>query len=425
MTKRKLNVDQTIPAASKKKQQHRPKTKWTIELLREQFVARGHTLLSTEYKGADEKYDYTCACGEEDCSIKINLLIAGGDNCKPCAEKRRRATVLLKEADRKNKGLENVRKIFLDYGHTLTATDYTYYNDKYSYTCKCGTTDCLSSAPQLKLGHDNCKKCADEKRTATIVKRFGVECVWDSPEIQEKKTNTTLANWGVSNPFFSKEIREKIKSTTNTRYGVDHSIQSQEVQDKIKATNMKNIGVERPLQLKAIREKGNETMLRTTGFAYGTQSQAAKDKAKATNLAVRGVPHQSQCPEVHQKMLASSFSVKEYTFPSGETIRYQGYELSAVKLLVTSSIAINDIVEGYEKLKEIEIWYEFGGTEHRYFPDIFVPSQNKIIEVKSTYTYQLHKEQNHAKLQATKELGYNCEIHIFDGKERLVETIPF
>ena len=32
------------------------------------------------------------------------------------------------------------------------------------------------------------------------------------------------------------------------------------------------------------------------------------------------------------------------------------------------------------------IWYEMDNIKHRYYPDIFIPCENRIIEVKSTYT---------------------------------------
>jgi len=34
-----------------------------------------------------------------------------------------------------------------------------------------------------------------------------------------------------------------------------------------------------------------------------------------------------------------------------------------------------------------EIWYEFEDKRRRYYPDIYIKSQNKIIEVKSDYTF--------------------------------------
>ena len=59
--------------------------------------------------------------------------------------------------------------------------------------------------------------------------------------------------------------------------------------------------------------------------------------------------------------------------------------------------------------------------KHRHFVDIFIPSQNKCIEVKSTWTYQLKNVL--LKKQAGKQLGYNYEIWIYNSKGEKVECI--
>jgi hypothetical protein len=58
-----------------------------------------------------------------------------------------------------------------------------------------------------------------------------------------------------------------------------------------------------------------------------------------------------------------------------------------------------------------------------YFPDIYIPKQNLIIEVKSTYTYSKEYDKNIAKANATKNTGYNFEFWIYDGKgNKVVKT---
>jgi hypothetical protein len=53
---------------------------------------------------------------------------------------------------------------------------------------------------------------------------------------------------------------------------------------------------------------------------------------------------------------------------------------------------------------------------------MFIPSENKIIEVKSTWTYSKDVDKNRAKWTATREKGYVCEIWIFNSKgERIPE----
>ena len=54
--------------------------------------------------------------------------------------------------------------------------------------------------------------------------------------------------------------------------------------------------------------------------------------------------------------------------------------------------------------------------------DIFIPSENKCIEVKSTWTAKKKKDNIFLKQNAGKELGYKYEIWVYDCKGNKVET---
>lgn len=58
---------------------------------------------------------------------------------------------------------------------------------------------------------------------------------------------------------------------------------------------------------------------------------------------------------------------------------------------------------------------------HRYYPDIYIQSLNKIIEVKSTYTYKIDFDKNLKKAKACKSLGFNFAFMIVD-KNKLIEV---
>ena len=62
------------------------------------------------------------------------------------------------------------------------------------------------------------------------------------------------------------------------------------------------------------------------------------------------------------------------------------------------------------------IWYyDKHGKQHRHFVDIFIPSQNRCIEVKSTWTFT--KPNVLCKQKAAKELGYKYEIWVYNSKK--------
>jgi Uma2 family endonuclease len=68
------------------------------------------------------------------------------------------------------------------------------------------------------------------------------------------------------------------------------------------------------------------------------------------------------------------------------------------------------------------IWYnDDNNKKHRHYVDIFIPSQNRCIEIKSTWTSQKKKDNIFLKQKAGKELGYLYEIWIYNNKGEMVE----
>ena len=56
------------------------------------------------------------------------------------------------------------------------------------------------------------------------------------------------------------------------------------------------------------------------------------------------------------------------------------------------------------------------GKRHRYYPDLYIPSQKRFIEVKSTWTYSRYLPQNEAKAQGCLQDGYAFEFWICSAK---------
>lgn len=120
------------------------------------------------------------------------------------------------------------------------------------------------------------------------------------------------------------------------------------------------------------------------------------------------------------KMSKNAYKLKHYILPSGNIIKVQGYEHYAYDELINiENINEEDISNGASNVPEI--WYKIDDKERRHYVDIYIPSQNRCIEVKSTWTAEKKKDNIFLKQQAGKELGYNYEIWIYDGKGKKVE----
>jgi hypothetical protein len=85
------------------------------------------------------------------------------------------------------------------------------------------------------------------------------------------------------------------------------------------------------------------------------------------------------------------------------------------ELIINEKVDESDIIIGSQYVTEI--WYlDNSNKKHRYYVDIYIPSQNKCIEVKSLYTYKKNEAINLLKQDATKKLGYNYEFWIYNNK---------
>ena len=276
---------------------------------------------------------------------------------------------------------------------------------------------CLEKYGGHPLQNEHIKK----QKKETCLKIYGVEYPIQHEDIKNKIKQTCLRKYGVECPFQNEEIKTKNKQTFLKKYGVEFPSQNNEIKKQKIETSLKHYGVEYPIQHEDIKNKTKATCIKKYGVEYPFQNEDVKNKIKETCIKKYGVPYPSQNENIVSKILQSSYSYKDYILPSEKIIKYQGYENFALdELIKNQNIPEEDIINGCDSVPTI--WYEDENKKkHRHYVDIFIPSQNKCIEVKSTWTIERKKDNIFFKQIAGKKLGHEYEIWIYNAKGERVE----
>ncbi len=272
-----------------------------------------------------------------------------------------------------------------------------------------------------------------EKVNNSIMEKYGVENISQLSEIKKKKKETTLKNYGVENPLHSKEIKEKVKntnikkyggvspaccptvvekmkSTTKEKYGVENVSELREFREKAENTMEEKYGVRNISHLREFREKAENTMIEKYGVKHAMHHTPFIEKCMNTNIERFGVPYAMQDPMVAEKSLENSFQTKEFKWKTGEVSLVQGYEPIVLKELEDKGYTYEEVITGPSRVPTFP--YVFEGEEHLYFPDIFIPKENLVIEVKSDYTLNINYEKNQAKFSAVKSHGFDFKLEV-------------
>lgn len=101
-------------------------------------------------------------------------------------------------------------------------------------------------------------------------------------------------------------------------------------------------------------------------------------------------------------------SYKKYIMPSGNIVKLQGFETKMMDILL-EYYTENELVIGAKNVPKIKYFY----IKNRiYIPDIYIPSENLLIEVKSLYTFENDKERNLIKQKAAIDNGFKHKLII-------------
>jgi hypothetical protein len=227
----------------------------------------------------------------------------------------------------------------------------------------------------------------------SIKEKYNVDNSANIPGIQDKKRKTCLEKYGVEISSQAKEVKEKAKKNNLEKYGVENVYQRKDIKEKIKHIHLKKLGVEYPSQSEKIKHQKKITCLNNHGVTAGF---ADVEKRSRTNLKKYKVEHCIQNREIFFKSQKSGFRLRRFKF---------------TELFYRGSYELDFLEKFYDKL-DIEngptIKYVFNKGEHFYHSDFYIPSKNLIIEIKSSYVYQIQGEDKiEAKRKASISNGFN------------------
>lgn len=270
------------------------------------------------------------------------------------------------------------------------------------------------------------KKIKDKSRK-TCIEKYNVPYSLQNKEVREKGEKTIYDKYGVFFISQSKEFRKKVLNTCLERYGGNSPASSLIVLEKMQNTCLERYNVRNPFQAEMFKKKiimnAIKSRLDKYGVEYIFQSEIFRKKARKTCLELYNVEYPMQNPNIADKVFKNSYRYKDYTCPSGDIRQVQGYENFALDYLLNEGFDEEDIITDIKEIPDFEYTCPYDKKNHKYFPDIFIKSENKIIEVKSFWTYQIDIPRIEQKQKSVKNCGYECEIWIMDNKGEFLEIL--
>lgn len=298
--------------------------------------------------------------------------------------------------------LDSVKKHFEEQGCKLLATIYQNPRIKMEYICKCGNKSEIVY-DKFKLGR-RCQKCAgNEKLTFEFVQKYFKE--------QECELLET----------------EYINSGELMKYRCKCGNESRIVWDSFKQGHRckKCAGLEK-LTIEFVKKEFKKQGCQLLETEYKNSGELMKYLCKCGNesrIIWDSFKTGRRCRQCgFDKSDKSGKTHKDYILPSGKIIRIQGYENIALDELI-KVYKEDDIITNKREMPKIN--YNFEDKQKRYYPDIWIKSINKIIEIKSTWTYKRDLDKNKLKEIATKKLNFDFEFWVYKPISRVKHKETF
>lgn len=275
----------------------------------------------------------------------------------------------------------------------------------------------LLEIPKCKQCGINNVKFNNRNRDWKYLDHCSPKCGRINLESINKYKKTSIIKWGVDNYSKTKEFKDRMIEINSTKYGVDWYQQSFDFKEKSILSCLKKYGFDRFCKTEEFKVKAQKTFMERYGVDWYTKSDEFKSKFRNTCLEKYGYEHFLLNDELSSKFKKQ---FKDYKMPSGKIYKIQGYEHIALDELLKHHREDDLLISNADIRKEVGlINYFIEETEKIYLPDIYIKSENKIIEVKSHWTYVLEIEKNKLKKKACVDSGIKFEFWIINKKGKI------
>lgn len=296
---------------------------------------------------------------------------------------------------------------------------------------KCNNKDCKTIVTEIRKKDGQYKKycspscqrlCVAKKARQTSLEKYGVSNPSKSSIVKDRIKESFTMKYGssVTNAMHLQEFRDKIRETNIEKYGTDKPQTLDEFIQKSKDTNLEKYGTEIPQQLQSLKDKSVKTCIERYGVTAPQKDSKIKKKTVDTCIEKYGTRNVMQSKDVFDKN--RYYRKKEYILPSGIVVKVQGYENKCLDLLL-QTYREDELQINPDLLPPI-YYIDADNRKHRYYPDIYIPKENLVIEVKSLWTYNSQRKWHNTNLlkrQACLSAGYNFKFMIFDKEGILLE----
>jgi len=235
-------------------------------------------------------------------------------------------------------------------------------------------------------------------------------CCCDNIECMKKKRTSRInEKYGVDNVFQLQEIKDKMLVTNNEKYGCDNPQQNKEIKEKSEKTNFIKYGCVNVFQNDKIKEKSKQTCLEKYGVEYPQQCETIREKSRQTSINNFGVDYPNQNPTHYRNIEKKQFLVKKFR---DTDLYYQ------------ASYEFDFLEKYYDRFKITRgpsIKYVYEEKECIYHPDFYLPEYDLIIEIKSSYWYNIHIDRCICKEKETKK--FHNYLLLIDKDYKFLEDI--